>query len=325
MKKAKNYISIILLVVGVCALCLGCMEVVRRIKDTQQTSQIGSEQSVTSQSSDVGTTDISSDVMQNTESADISTESASESTSDAFSSSSESTVESATSESDTNVSDSTEPAVSGTEVTTESTVELPEPYVSPYSDYFTKYPDIAAWFQIPDTIIDYPVMWTPEDETYYLYKHYDGSENINGSLLLDTDSSLDPLTTNLIIHGHNMKSGAMFGYLPMYEKYSYYEQHKEMLLYTPEGERTYEVIAVFRSQVFKKKDTCFKYYKFFQADTEEEFNDFYDNIKALSIYDTGVTAEFGDHFITLSTCVSHVENGRFVVVAKEISNTISSE
>jgi sortase B len=122
-----------------------------------------------------------------------------------------------------------------------------------------------------------------------------------------------------------MKSGAMFGYLPMYEKFSYYEQHKEMLLYTPDGERTYEVIAVFRSQVFKKKDTCFKYYKFFQANTEEEFKDFYDNIKALSIYDTGVTAEFGDHFITLSTCVSHVENGRFVVVAKEISNTISSE
>lgn len=207
----------------------------------------------------------------------------------------------------------------------EATPEPPEPYVSPYSDYFTKYPDIAAWFQIPDTIIDYPVMWTPEDETYYLYKHYDGSENINGSLLLDTDSSLSPLTTNLIIHGHNMKSGAMFGYLPMYEQFNYYEQHKEMLLYTPEGERTYEIIAVFRSQVFKKKDTCFKYYKFFQADTEEEFNDFYNNIKALSIYDTGVTAEFGDHFITLSTCVSHVENGRFVVVAKEIGTTISSE
>ena len=55
--------------------------------------------------------------------------------------------------------------------------------------------------------------------------------------------------------------------------------------------------------------------------TEEEFNDFYENIKKLSIYDTGVTAEFGDHFITLSTCVSHVPTGRFVVVAKEITDT----
>lgn len=305
MKKNKTYISILLLVVGVCALCLGCMEVVRRIRDTQQTSQIGSEPSETVQSTEVDTTEISSNIVQATESskstessAEISTETSSEFGTDTS---------------------------SGSESEPQATPEPPELYVSPYNDYFIKYPDIAAWFQIPGTIIDYPVMWTPEDETYYLYKHYDGSENINGSLLLDTDSSLDPLTTNLIIHGHNMKSGAMFGYLPMYEKQSYFEQHKEMLLYTPEGERTYEVIAVFRSQVFKKKDTCFKYYKFFQADTEEEFKDFYDNIKALSIYDTGVTAEFGDHFITLSTCVSHVENGRFVVVAKEISNTISSE
>lgn len=305
MKKTKNYISIFLLVVGICALCLGCMEVVRRIRDTQQTSQIRQEQTTDSSSAN---TDFSTEIVS--ESVASETESISAST------------ETVVISSDTNSAVTSETVM---ESTTEITSESLEPYVSPYSDYFTKYPDIAAWFQIPNTIIDYPVMWTPEDETYYLYKHYDGSENINGSLLLDTDSSLDPLTTNLIIHGHNMKSGVMFGYLPKYESYSYYEQHKEMLLYTPEGERTYEVIAVFRSQVFKKKDTCFKYYKFFQANTEEEFNNFYDNIKALSIYDTGVTAEFGDHFITLSTCVSHVENGRFVVVAKEISNTISSE
>ena len=287
-------------------MCLGCMMLIKQIRDTRQTIQIGQEQPASQVASSES---ISSETI-----------------------SSESTtteVESTPASAETVVISSETPSEPSSEVpsetTSESTAEIPEPYISPYNDYFTQYPDIAAWFQIPDTIIDYPVMWTPEDETYYLYKHYDGSENINGSLLLDTDSSLYPLTTNLIIHGHNMKSGVMFGYLPKYESYSYYEQHKEMLLYTPDGERTYEVIAVFRSQVFKKKDTCFKYYKFFQANTEEEFNDFYDNIKALSIYDTGVTAEFGDHFITLSTCVSHVENGRFVVVAKEISSTISSD
>ena len=80
------------------------------------------------------------------------------------------------------------------------------------------------------------------------------------------------------------------------------------------------MIAVFRSQVYRKTDDVFKFYKFFQADTREEFDDFYDNIKKLSLYDTGVTAEFGDHFITLSTCVYHVEQGRFVVVAKEVES-----
>lgn len=189
---------------------------------------------------------------------------------------------------------------------------------NPYADSFLANKDMAAWLRIPGTNIDYPVMWTPEDETYYLYRAFDGSENKNGCLLLDTDSCLAPLTTNLIIHGHNMKSGAMFGNLTDYEDQAFYEKHKNIILYTEECQRNYEVIAVFRSQVYRKTDEVFKFYKFFQADTLEEFDDFYNNIKQLSQYDTGVTAEFGDHFLTLSTCVYHVEQGRFVVVAKEV-------
>lgn len=191
---------------------------------------------------------------------------------------------------------------------------------NPYRDSFLANQDMAAWIVIPDTNIDYPVMWTPGDETYYLYRDFEGKNNQNGCLLLDTDSCLDPLTTNLIIHGHNMRSGAMFGKLTDYEDKKFYEEHKQIILYTEECQRNYEVIAVFRSQVYKKTDEVFKFYKFFQADTQEEFDDFYQNITKMSIYDTGVTAELGDHFITLSTCVYHVEQGRFVVVAKEVEN-----
>ncbi len=308
MNKKHKIISIFLLVVGIFALCLGFAGVIRRIHDTKQTIQ--KESNIASSDSNLLLTEISSEL------SSLVSESETEALSETE------TSEDITSSTETMLSSETETALS-TESEQTSETEVASVYVSPYDDYFTTYPDIAAWFQIPGTNIDYPVMWTPGDETYYLYRNYDGSDNINGSLLLDTDSSLTPLTTNLIIHGHNMKSGAMFGSLPKYKDESYYEQHKEMLLYTPDGERTYEIVAVFRSQVFKKSDTCFKFYKFFQADTEEEFYDFYDNIKALSLYDTGVTAEFGDHFITLSTCVSHVENGRFVVVAKEVPNELT--
>ena len=196
---------------------------------------------------------------------------------------------------------------------------VPEPSVpNPYADSFLANEDMAAWLIIPGTNIDYPVMWTPFDENYYLYRDFEKKDNVNGSLLLDTDSSLNPLTTNLIIHGHNMKSGAMFGRLTDYEDKDYYDSHKEIILHTKECQKNYEIIAVFRSQVFKKTDDVFKFYQFFQANTEDEFENFYQNIKDMSIYDTGVTAEFGDNFITLSTCVYHVKNGRFVVVAKEI-------
>lgn len=196
----------------------------------------------------------------------------------------------------------------------------PEPVENPYQESFLANADMAAWLQIPDTAINYPVMWTPRDEEYYLRRGFDGSRDRNGCLILDTDSCVDPLTTNLIIHGHNMKSGTMFGTLSDYESEDFYLEHKNISLHTRERQHNYEVIAVFFSQVYKKSDKVFKFYQFFQADTEAEFEDFYQNVKALSLYDTGVTAEFGDRFLTLSTCSYHVTNGRFVVVAKEIES-----
>lgn len=196
----------------------------------------------------------------------------------------------------------------------------PAPVINPYRDSFLANSDMAGWLQIPDTVIDYPVMWTPRNEEYYLRRGFDGSRNTNGCLILDTDSSLDPLTTNLIIHGHNMKSGTMFGTLTDYESEDFFQEHRKIILYTKECQRNYEVIAVFRSQVYKKSQKVFKFYQFFQADTEKEFDNFYDNIMAMSLYDTGVTAEFGDRFITLTTCSKHVDQGRFVVVAKEVES-----
>lgn len=85
-------------------------------------------------------------------------------------------------------------------------------------------------------------------------------------------------------------------------------------------EREYELIAVFYSQIFYTYEDVFKYYNFFQTDTQEEFDDWYDNIKEMSLYETGVTAEFGDEFITLSCCSYHVEDGRFVVVGRRINS-----
>lgn len=203
---------------------------------------------------------------------------------------------------------------------TESEIAEPEPIAHPYADYFKQNEDMVAWLTIPGMDIDYPVMQTPGDEEYYLRKGFDKKKDQNGCLIMDTDSSLSPLGTNLMIHGHNMKSGKMFGTLMKYKEEEFFKEHKTITLYTEECERTYEVMAVFYSQVYRKSDNVFKFYKFFQADNEKEFNDFYDNIMDMKLYDTGVTAEYGDHLLTLVTCAYHVENGRFVVVAKEVAS-----
>ena len=192
---------------------------------------------------------------------------------------------------------------------------------NPYADLFLQNGDMAFWLVVDGTAIDYPVMQTPEDENYYLNRDFYGNEDKAGCLLLDVDSQPfgENQTTNLIIHGHNMKAGTMFGGLMQYEDENYCAEHKHMEIYTRTDKREYEVISVFYSQVYYSTDLVFKYYNFFKADNEMEFDYFYDNIKEMSLHDTGVTAELGDHFLTLSTCAYHVEDGRFVVVAKEIN------
>ncbi len=191
-------------------------------------------------------------------------------------------------------------------------------------------PHIIGWINIEDTKIDYPVMQTPEDENFYLKRSFYGEENDNGCLIMDTDSvvgvgaaesgyesGMEP-SANLIIHGHNMRSGEMFGDLELYAEAAYAKEHSVICFDSLYEHREYEVIAVFYSQVYYASEDVFKYYKFFEADSQAEFDGWYENIKELSIYDTGVTAGYGDEFITLSTCAYHVEDGRFVVVGRRI-------
>ena len=216
------------------------------------------------------------------------------------------------------------------EETTESNSVTEPVMLSAYKAMFEQNEDFAGWLKIEDTMIDYPVMQCLEDENYYLRRDFYKKENKNGCLILDNDSNAgvgvreenyangSKPSTNLIIHGHTMKSGEMFGKLKLYEDKEYGLSHKIVCFDSPYEKRQYELIAVFYSQVYYKSDKVFKYYKFFQADTQEEFDDWYKNIKELSLYDTGVMAEFGDEFITLSCCAYHVEDGRFVVVGKRI-------
>lgn len=178
---------------------------------------------------------------------------------------------------------------------------------------------LAGWIEIPDTVIDYPVMYTPEDGEYYLYRTFYNEEDPTkeGCLFIDEGCSVDPRSTNLLIHGHNMKNGTMFHSLLDYADEEYYKQHPIIYYSSLWEEGEYEIVSVFRSKIYNVDDDVFKYYKFFNAENEEEFNNFINNIKELALYDTGVNAQYGDELITLATCEYTQDNGRFVVVARK--------
>lgn len=197
-----------------------------------------------------------------------------------------------------------------------SSVKLPD-ILDEYKTLYSKNKRLIGWLKIDDTNIDYPVMQTENNE-YYLDHNFNQEYDKNGSLFLDCDCNVYPRSTNMIIYGHHMKSGSMFGNLQQYAKESYGKKHSVIEFDTIYEKATYQVMYVFRSQVYNEDDVVFKYYQFIEANSEEEFNFYMKEMASMSLYDTGVTANFGDSLLTLSTCDSSQTDGRFVVVAKRI-------
>ncbi|MDE6186010.1 MAG: class B sortase, partial [Lachnospiraceae bacterium] len=177
--------------------------------------------------------------------------------------------------------------------------------------------DMVGWLAIEGTKIDYPVVRGMDNE-YYLHHNFYGDEDKYGCLFVKDIADVDTPGANFVIYGHNMKDGAMFGELDFYQQKDFWKEHPFISFDTLYEERSYEIIAVFFSQVYEKEENIFKYYDFYEAETQEEFVTYYENIKKLSLYDTGVEASYGDTFLTLSTCAYHVDDGRFVVVAKRL-------
>ena len=140
-----------------------------------------------------------------------------------------------------------------------------------YKKLFSQNKSLIGWIKIDDTNIDYPVMQTVNNE-YYLDHNYNQQYDKNGSIFLDKDCDITNPGTNMIIYGHHMKSGKMFGNLKLYSNKDYYEKHRIIQFDTIYEEGRYEVMYVFRSRIYNENEIVFKYYQFFDVATPEEFD-----------------------------------------------------
>jgi sortase B len=175
--------------------------------------------------------------------------------------------------------------------------------------------DMVGWIRIDGTRINYPVMYTGDD--FYLSHGFDKKNSKSGVPFIDKRCTVNPFGTNTIIYGHHMRNGTMFADLLKYADKEFFTEHPIIQFDTLYEQQKYEIIAVFRSQIYNKNDEVFKFYNFINADNATAFDDYINNIKELSLYDTGVTASYGDELLTLVTCSYHTRNGQFVVVARK--------
>lgn len=168
----------------------------------------------------------------------------------------------------------------------------------------------VAWIEIPGTDIDYPVMQKQGDPEYYLRRNYKGEYSYSGTPFLDKNCNIR-FSKNLIVYGHNMKDGTMFSDLTKYKDLQFCTEHQAMKL-TIDG-ITYNYILYAVCSV----DASDGWYTFTGQTSEDNFAELIFHIQNRSSYISFTEqAEYGDHFLTLSTCDYASDNSRLIVIAK---------
>ena len=176
--------------------------------------------------------------------------------------------------------------------------------------------DTEGWIKIDNTKINYPVM---QNGDFYLHNNFYKKYSISGTPYLASYCNINS-SDNLIIYGHHMSSGSMFAGLDIYKTYNGYKNHKYIKFFTLIDGKTienqYEVVGAYKVQPnIEVANILYGTTKFRNV---EEFNKYKNVLKNKSLYDTGANLNYGDKFITLSTCEYSQKNGRLVVVGKLI-------
>jgi len=187
-----------------------------------------------------------------------------------------------------------------------------------YAKLYEQNNDMVGWISIPDTKINYPVMQSVDEPNFYLKHGFDKGYTDYGCPYVGEICDVNKPSDNLIIYGHHMKNGSMFSDLEKFKSKGFWEEHKTFSFDTLTEKQTYEVVAIFKTVVYTGSDNEFRYYQFSDAETPEQFDEYIQRVKEKALYDTGVSAEYGDKLITLSTCEYSNKNGRLVLVAKKV-------
>ena len=196
-------------------------------------------------------------------------------------------------------------------------VKVPE-VLDEYAGLYAENSDTIGWLKIDGMTIDYVVMQAPDEINKYLRHDFYGKDSTRGCLFVDEYCDIFN-SDNIIIYGHNMKDGSMFGTLDSYADESFYAEHKIIRFDTIYEKHSYEVVAAISTSIPAKDEDVFRYYEYTSSNDEETFLDYADFIEKNKLYDTGVEINPGDKLLTLSTCAYHTTDGRFIVVARQIS------
>lgn len=190
-----------------------------------------------------------------------------------------------------------------------------------YAALYNENKDFIGWLNVPGTNIDEPVVQTDNNEDY-LHMNFQGEYEYSGTLFADYEGAITPdgMPHNTVIYGHNMQLRYKFSALHNYKDNIEFLRVSPVIKFdTLYHNNMYKIISVFVANISEDHGDVFQYTENIYFKNKAEFYNFVLECKDRSLYETGVDIEYGDEFLTLSTC--DMDTGmdlRLVVVARKI-------
>lgn len=177
--------------------------------------------------------------------------------------------------------------------------------------------DIIGWIMVDGTIIDYPILYDSSNMLYYLKHNYVRTATDYGSIFVLSENADDFTDFNTLVYGHNMLDGQMFAQLHKFRNSSFFDQHGQIIIYTPDRKLTYQVFAAYRTDNlniivnndFSTEELREAYIKHIYTHTD------------LALFKPEYLVSASDRIITLSTCIGNPDY-RYVVQGVLVSDEL---
>ena len=175
--------------------------------------------------------------------------------------------------------------------------------------------DLTGWLRM-EGILDLPVVY--KDNSYYLTRDFYKKKSASGTLFLDENHPFREDAQNLLLHGHNMKDGTMFGRLVQYETNLQFLKNNPFIQYSTLWKKEqYVIFAVLHVSLDVKSEDFFNYFTHHTFSSDAQFENYVRALQNRSVFSIPVDVDPSDALLTLSTCL---DEDRLVIVARRVRN-----
>ena len=183
-------------------------------------------------------------------------------------------------------------------------------------------PDTVGYLAMGD-LLSLPVVQRENDNEFYLNHGFERQEAREGALFLDGVNRLVPEDDCLIVYGHNMKNGTMFGQLSAMQRANVLREHAIVRFDTLYANHLYVPFAAFYASMKKDSANYFEVRRFLMQ--PEEMEAFIADLRDRSRVDVPVDVAYGDSLLLLVTCDYHGDDSRFILALRRLREGESVE